>query len=62
LIDIDGDGIWDYSFSLDDGLLNYYMFVYKKYKKIYDESPGFELIYIIAMMSLFVYILKRKRK
>lgn len=53
LIDIDGDGIWDYNFDLTTGLT-----IYKKEKKV--EIPGFELIFVICAMVLVLIWWRRK--
>jgi len=66
LIDSDGDGKKDYAFDLETGLLStFYEYVYQKYKKIFydeiNETPGFEVISLLAMMALVLIILRRRR-
>jgi hypothetical protein len=65
LIDSDGDNKWDYAYDPDTGLLTYYEFVYQKYYIIYQAeraAPGFELISILAVITLLAILLRRKRK
>ncbi|UCE38560.1 MAG: PKD domain-containing protein, partial [Thermoplasmata archaeon] len=64
LIDSDGDGKWDHVFNLERGLSTYFLFVYRKYLKIYEETPktpGFEVISFLAMLALVLIILRRRR-
>jgi PKD repeat protein len=65
LIDIEGDGKWDYSYSLNTGELSTYTnFIIQKYLILFDTeiaTPGFELISLLAMIALTVIILKRRK-
>jgi len=65
LIDIDGDGKWDYAFNQEEGLSTYPEYVYIKFKKIFDDeimkTPGFELLSLLAMIALVLIILRRRR-
>jgi len=61
LIDSNGDGRWDYAFNLKSGLLRYHDYLYNKYYTMYKETPGFELISLLAIMVLLAIILKRRR-
>ena len=64
LIDSNGDGKWDYSYNQETGLSTYYEYVYQKYKKMfYDEigeTPGFEMISLLAMIAVVLLIIKRR--
>ncbi len=62
LIDIDGDGRWDYAFNLESGLLRYHDYLYEKYYTMYKDTPGFELISLLAIIALLAIILRRRRK
>ena len=61
LIDINGDGKWDYAFNLKTGLSKYHDYLYLKYYNIYKKTPGFELISALAMIGLVLIILRRRR-
>jgi hypothetical protein len=61
LIDTDLDGKWDYAYNLDLGLSTYYEFLYNKYLKIYQETPGFEFISLLVMIVLLFIIYKRRK-
>ena len=37
-------------------------YVYQKYYSIYQETPGFEIISLIAMIGLAILILKWKKR
>ena len=61
LIDSDGDGKWDYAYDQDtDGVIPYPNYVYNKYLKMWD-TPGFEIIYLLAIIGIILIILRRKR-
>ncbi|UCH72337.1 MAG: PKD domain-containing protein [Thermoplasmatales archaeon] len=62
LIDSDGNGEWDYAYNLDTGLSTYYDYLYQKYYQMYKDTPGFELISLLATMMLVLIILRRKNK
>jgi hypothetical protein len=63
LIDNDGDGTWDHAYNPDTGLITYYEYVYLKYIPIItQETPGFELLLLVAGMVLAVIALRRKRE
>ena len=65
LIDIDGNDKWDYAYNMVTGILvPYHEFVINKYHKIYleeIETPGFEVISVLAMIAIVLILLKRKR-
>ncbi|MFW6121553.1 MAG: PKD domain-containing protein, partial [Petrotogales bacterium] len=62
LIDTDGDDKWDYAYNQDTGLTLYYHYVFDKYYTIYKETPGFELITLLAMIAIVLAIMRRRRK
>ena len=65
LIDSDGDETWDHAYNPETGLLTYYMHVYYKFFEIYQEAmntPGFELITLLAAVALISIILRRRKK
>jgi PKD repeat protein len=65
LIDSNGDDKWDYAYDHDQGLITYYEFVYQKYLVIYEAEkpiPGFELITLLAVITLLAILLRRKKK
>lgn len=65
LIDIDGNGKWDYAFNQEGELSTYPEYVYIKFKKIFDDeimkTPGFELLSLLTMIALVLIILRRRR-
>ncbi|MBU0496807.1 MAG: PKD domain-containing protein, partial [Candidatus Thermoplasmatota archaeon] len=62
LIDIDGDGIWDYAYNRQRGVSAYYQYLYDKYyEKLSQDTPGFELVTLLVSLGLIIVIFKRKR-
>jgi len=61
LINSDEDSKWDYTYNSETGVTTYYEYVYQKYYQIYQETPGFEVLSLLAMMGL-VFIILRRRK
>jgi len=62
LIDINGDGKWDFTFNFNVGLLTYLNYLYQKYfQKMSQDTPGFEIISCLAILALVIFI-KRRRK
>jgi len=63
LIDRDGDGKWDHAYNNETGLLTYYDYLYMKYyEKISQDTPGFELISLLAMIAIVMIIYMRRKK
>lgn len=62
LIDIDNDNKWDYAYSLDSGLSIYYFYLYNKYYNIYLETPGFDIISLLAIFSIILVFYYKKRR
>lgn len=62
LIDSTNDGKWNYAYNPDTGILIYSIYVYNKYLTIFYETPGFEFIPFIFVVSLFCVLYWRKKK
>jgi len=62
LIDINNDNKWDYTYSLDSGLSIYYLYLYNKYYNIYLETPGFDIISLMAIFSIILVFYYKKRR
>ena len=64
LIDSDGDGRWDHIYNIEFGVSTYYDFLYKKYyQKIqpdFQETPGFEFLAVLFVMTIIIIIHNRK--
>ncbi|MBN1281274.1 MAG: PKD domain-containing protein [Candidatus Thermoplasmatota archaeon] len=64
LIDSNGDGTWDYTYSAESEVTTYFTYVYQKYYTIYQntpKTPGFELLSLLAMLALVCLLLQRRR-
>jgi hypothetical protein len=62
LIDSNGDGKWDSTYSQAEGLLTYYEFVYQKYYQKYKTTtPGFEVVSLLAMIAIVLIIMRRRK-
>ncbi|MFH1100738.1 MAG: tandem-95 repeat protein, partial [Methanobacteriota archaeon] len=65
LIDNNGDGKWDYAYTLGKGLSTYSTYVYQKYYRLYQteiSTPGFEMLLFLAMMLVVFGILRYRKK
>ena len=62
LIDGDGNGKWDHTYSQEKGVLTYYEYVYQKYYRKYKSTtPGFEIISLLSMIAIALIIMRRRR-
>lgn len=61
LIDSNNDGEWNYAFHPEKGLIIYYLFLYDKYYKIYQETPDFTFISLFIGMILLILINKWRK-
>jgi hypothetical protein len=62
LIDIDGDGKKDYVYDLDEGLLTYFDYVYKKYLRIYEKTPKAPAFEMVTLLMVVLFIILRRRR
>jgi len=54
---------WDYTYNPDSGVLTYDDYIYNKYNRIFQElnTPGFELITLLAVIALVVILMKKRK-
>ncbi len=53
LIDKNGDGQWDYIYSLTNGLTSY---------QEPRKTPGFELVFVLSAIAILIILGYKKRK